>query len=161
MLLNLVAKIKFYTLLYIIIWLLMAILLWLYMIPVWFDFILTVSCSWRNHIILLLLFVAEKVLLILVISLTVQWKPTKIHALVLKSSVVNAACQMAIAFSRLQCVKSEKWQCLRLLKGSKTYGLIAAVLRIVQDDLAKVTCLQYWGKFECIFNSVSVRRNQC
>ena len=46
--LNLVAKIKFYILLYIIIWLLMAILLWLYLIPVWFDVILIVSCSWKK-----------------------------------------------------------------------------------------------------------------
>ena len=35
---------------------------------IWFHFHL--SCSWRNHIILLLMFVAEKVLLFLVISLT-------------------------------------------------------------------------------------------
>ena len=70
--LNLVAKIKFYILLYIIIWLLMAILLWLYLIPVWFDVILIVSCSWKNYIMLLLMFVAEKVLLLLVISLTGQ-----------------------------------------------------------------------------------------
>ena len=34
------------------------------------DFIWIVSCSWSNHIILLLIFVAEKVLLLLVISLT-------------------------------------------------------------------------------------------
>ena len=35
-----------------------------------FDFIWIVSCSWSNHIILLLMFVAEKVLLLLVIYLT-------------------------------------------------------------------------------------------
>ena len=68
MLLNMVAKIKFCTLLYIIIWLLM--ILWSLLIPVWFEFILIVSCSWRNHIILLLMFVAEKMLLLLMISLT-------------------------------------------------------------------------------------------
>ena len=34
------------------------------------DFVWIVSCSWSNHIILLLMFVAEKVLLLLVISLT-------------------------------------------------------------------------------------------
>ena len=34
------------------------------------DFILIVSCSWKNHILLLLMFIAEKVLLLLVISLT-------------------------------------------------------------------------------------------
>ena len=72
MLLNLVAKTKFYTLLYIDIWLLMAILLRLMLIHIWFDYILIVSCSWRNHIILLLMFVAEKVLLLLVFSLIDQ-----------------------------------------------------------------------------------------
>ena len=36
------------------------------------DFVWIVSCSWSNHIILLLMFVAEKVLLLLVISLTVD-----------------------------------------------------------------------------------------
>ena len=34
------------------------------------DFILIVSCSWRNYIIFLLMFIAEKVLLLLVIFLT-------------------------------------------------------------------------------------------
>ena len=48
MLLNLVAKIKFSTLLHIIIWLLMAILLLILLIPVWFDFILIVSCTWKK-----------------------------------------------------------------------------------------------------------------
>ena len=67
------SKIKFYTLLYITMWLFMAILLWLYLIHVWFDFILIVSCSWRNHIILLLMFSAEKVLLLLVLSLTTKY----------------------------------------------------------------------------------------
>ena len=47
---------------------------------VWFDFIFIVSRSWRNHIILLLMFVAEKVLLLLVISVTekktrIYWTP--------------------------------------------------------------------------------------
>ena len=37
-----------------------------------FDFAWIVSCSWSNHTILLLMFVAEKVLLLLVISLTVN-----------------------------------------------------------------------------------------
>ena len=46
------------------------------MIPVWFDFILIISCSWRNHIILLPMFAAEKVLLLLVISLTAD---SKVH----------------------------------------------------------------------------------
>ena len=72
MLLNLVKKIKFYTLLYIILWILMGILLWLLLIPAWFDFILIVSYFWRIHIILLLMFVAEEMLLLLVISLTVD-----------------------------------------------------------------------------------------
>ena len=40
---------------------------------VWFDFIWIVSCSWSNHTILLLIFVAEKVLLLLVIPLTAKW----------------------------------------------------------------------------------------
>ena len=72
MLLNLVAKMKFYTLLYFIIWLPMAILLWLQLFHVWFDFIFIVSCSWRNHIILLLMLETEKMLLLLVISLTAK-----------------------------------------------------------------------------------------
>ena len=42
------------------------------MIHVKFDFIWIVSCSWSNYIILLLMFEAEKVLLLLVISLTVD-----------------------------------------------------------------------------------------
>ena len=41
---------------------------------IWFRWI--ISCSWSNHTILLLMFVAEKVLLLLVISLTdnVSWQ---------------------------------------------------------------------------------------
>ena len=78
MLLNLVAKNKFYTLLYIIICLLMAILLWLQLISVWFDFISIVSYSLKNHIILLQMFVAEKVLLLLVISLTAHHQPVPV-----------------------------------------------------------------------------------
>ena len=72
MLLNLVAKNKFCTLFHIIIWTLMAISSWLELIQVYFDFIWIVSCSWSNHMKLLLMFVAEKVLLLLVISLTEQ-----------------------------------------------------------------------------------------
>ena len=37
-----------------------------------FDFVWIVSCSWSYHTILLLMFVAEKVLLLLVISLTAK-----------------------------------------------------------------------------------------
>ena len=63
-------KTEIYTKLYMTIWLLMGKLSWLYLIHVWFYFIWIVSCSWGNYTILLLLLVAEKVLLLLVISLT-------------------------------------------------------------------------------------------
>ena len=89
------SKNKFYTLLYIIIWLLMAILSRLQLIHVWFDFILRVSCSWRNHIILLLMFVAEKVLLLLVISLTLHHDINNLSEtkqLLLLSLVVQSFC---------------------------------------------------------------------
>ena len=73
MLLSLVAKIKFYTSFHITTWLFMAILSWLGLIHVWFDFIWMVSCSWSNHMKLLLMFVAEKKpLLLLEISPTVK-----------------------------------------------------------------------------------------
>ena len=38
-----------------------------------YDSIWIVSCSWSNHTTLLLMFVSEKVLLLLVISLTAKW----------------------------------------------------------------------------------------
>ena len=47
----------------------------LQLIHVWFDFILIVSSIWRNNFILLLMLVATKVLLLLVISLTDEYKP--------------------------------------------------------------------------------------
>ena len=69
MLLNLVAKIKLYTQLYDFLWLYYYDHSWfLYdLISFWWYI-----CSGRNHIILLLMFVAEKVLLLLVISLTAE-----------------------------------------------------------------------------------------
>ena len=73
MLLNLVPKIDFtHYFMSLYDWLLMAISSRLWLIHVKCYFIWIVSCRWSNHIILLLIFVAENVLLMLVISPTVQ-----------------------------------------------------------------------------------------
>ena len=48
----------------------MVISSWSLLIHIYFDFIWIVSFSWNNHIILLLMVVAEKALVLLVISLT-------------------------------------------------------------------------------------------